>query len=64
MHSVKEPLRKILGKVLLSFQELATILTRNEGIVNSTPLITVSDDVGHCSDCLWVACGACAHSAI
>ena len=42
---MKEPLRKILSKVLLSYQELATVLTRIEAVINSRPLTTVSDDV-------------------
>lgn len=45
VRSVKEPLRKILGKGLLSYQELATILTRIEAVINSRPLTTVSDDI-------------------
>ncbi|GFX03422.1 integrase catalytic domain-containing protein [Trichonephila clavipes] len=35
--SVKDPLRKILGKALLTFEELATILVEIEYIVNSRP---------------------------
>ncbi|GFX51693.1 integrase catalytic domain-containing protein [Trichonephila clavipes] len=42
--SVKDPLRKILGKALLTFEELATILVEIEYIVNSTPLTYVKDD--------------------
>ena len=42
---MKEPLRKVLGKALLSYQELATVLTRIETVINSSPLTTVSDDV-------------------
>ena len=42
---MKEPLRKVLGKALLSYQELATVLTRIEAVINSRPLTTVSDDV-------------------
>ncbi|PFX27383.1 Neurogenic locus Notch protein [Stylophora pistillata] len=45
VRSVKEPLRKILGKALLSYQELATILTRIEAVIKSRPLTTVSDDI-------------------
>ena len=40
-----EPLRKVLGKVLLSYQELATILTRIEAVINLRLLTTVSNDV-------------------
>ena len=42
---MKEPLRKVLGKALLSYQELATVLSRIEAVINSSPLTTVSDDV-------------------
>ena len=42
---MKEPLRKVLGKALLSYQELTTVLTRIEAVFNSSPLTTVSDDV-------------------
>ena len=45
VRSVKEPLRKVLGKALLSYQELATVLTRIEAVINSRPLTTVSDDI-------------------
>ena len=45
MRSLKEPLRKVLGKALLSYQELATVLTRIEAVINSRPLTTVSDDI-------------------
>ena len=45
LHSLKEPLCKVLGKGLLSYQELATVLTRIEAVINSRPLTTVSDDV-------------------
>ncbi|GFY53848.1 integrase catalytic domain-containing protein [Trichonephila inaurata madagascariensis] len=42
--SVKDPLRKILGKALLTFEELTTILVEIEYIVNSRPLTYVMDD--------------------
>ena len=45
VRSVKEPLRKVLGKALLFSQELATVLTRIEAVINSRPLTTVSDGV-------------------
>ena len=45
LRSVKEPLHKILGKALLSYQELATVLTKLEAVINSRPLTSVSDDV-------------------
>ncbi|GFW59932.1 integrase catalytic domain-containing protein [Trichonephila clavipes] len=41
---VKDPLRKILGKALLTFEELATILIEIEYTVNSRPLTYVMDD--------------------
>ncbi|GFR15045.1 hypothetical protein TNCT_678551 [Trichonephila clavata] len=42
--TVKEPLRKILGRSLLSFEELTTLLAEIENIVNLCPLTYVSDD--------------------
>ncbi|GFR23824.1 integrase catalytic domain-containing protein [Trichonephila clavata] len=42
--TVKEPLRKILGRSLLSFEELTTLLSEIENIVNLHPLTYVSDD--------------------
>ena len=45
VRNVKEPLHKVLGKPLLSFSELATVLTRIEAVINTRPLTTVSDDV-------------------
>ncbi|GFQ92092.1 receptor expression-enhancing protein [Trichonephila clavata] len=42
--TVKEPLRKILGRALLSFEELTTLLAEIENIVNLRPLTYVSDD--------------------
>ncbi|GFV84848.1 integrase catalytic domain-containing protein [Trichonephila clavipes] len=42
--SVKDLLRKILGKALFTFEELATILVEIEYIVNSRPLTYVTDD--------------------
>ncbi|GFS60268.1 integrase catalytic domain-containing protein [Trichonephila clavipes] len=42
--SVKDPLRKILGKALLIFEELAPILVEIKYIVNSIPLTYVTDD--------------------
>ena len=42
--AVKEPLRKVLGKALLTFTELNTLLVKIEGVINSRPLTAVSDD--------------------
>jgi hypothetical protein len=42
---VKEPLRKVLGKSLLSFTELTTVLVKIEAVINSRLLTTMSDDV-------------------
>ncbi|GFQ94044.1 integrase catalytic domain-containing protein [Trichonephila clavata] len=42
--TVKEPLKKILGRSLLSFEELTTLLSEIENIVNLHPLTYVSDD--------------------
>ena len=45
IRNVKEPLRKVLGRVLLSYAELTTVLTRIEADINTKPLTTVSDGV-------------------
>ncbi|GBL94040.1 hypothetical protein AVEN_185016-1 [Araneus ventricosus] len=44
--TVKEPLRKILGKALLTFEELSTILSEVEVIGNNRPLTYVENDPG------------------
>ncbi|XP_015918919.2 uncharacterized protein [Parasteatoda tepidariorum] len=44
--SVKEPLKKILRKALLNFEEMTTILTKIETIVNLRPLSYVTDEIG------------------
>ncbi|XP_057381793.2 uncharacterized protein LOC130704361 [Daphnia carinata] len=44
VRSVKEPLRKVLGKMKVSYDQLHTILVENETIVNSRPLTYVSGD--------------------
>ena len=43
--SVKEPLRKVLGKALLTYTELYTVLTEVETIINACPLTFVGDDI-------------------
>ena len=42
--AVKEPLRKVLGRALLTFTELNTLLVRIEGIINLRPLTAARDD--------------------
>ena len=44
VRSVKLPLRKILGKSLLTYEEIETILCEIECVINSRPLIYVSED--------------------
>ena len=39
------PLRKVLGKALLMYTELYTLLTNIEDVINSCPLTFVGDDI-------------------
>ena len=43
--SVKEPLRKVLGKALLTYTELYTVLTEVKAIINDRPLTFVGNDI-------------------
>ena len=45
MKTIKMPLKKVLGCALLSLNELITIITEVESLVNSRPLTHVSSDV-------------------
>ena len=45
IRNVKEPLRKVVGRALLSYAELTKVLTRIEAVINTRPLTTVSADV-------------------
>ena len=44
VRSIKKPLKKILGRSILSFDELRTVLVEIEGVINSRPLTYVYDD--------------------
>ncbi|GFU02373.1 integrase catalytic domain-containing protein [Trichonephila clavipes] len=44
--TIKDPLRKILGKALLTFEELSTIFSEVEVIVNHRPLTYAENDPG------------------
>ena len=43
--SLKEPLRKILGKAFLTYVEMYTVLTEIESTVNSRPLTVVGESI-------------------
>ncbi|KFM59510.1 hypothetical protein X975_23093, partial [Stegodyphus mimosarum] len=45
MKSIKEPLRKVLGKALLNFEEMMTILSEIELILNHRPLTYVHNEI-------------------
>lgn len=45
VRSVKTPLRKILGRTCLSYEEMETVLIEIEAIVNSRPLTYLDDDI-------------------
>ncbi|XP_044165233.1 uncharacterized protein LOC122949165 [Acropora millepora] len=45
VRSIKKPLKKILGRSTLSFDELCTVLVEIEGVINSRPLTYVYDDI-------------------
>ena len=44
VRSVKLPLKKVLGKSKLTYEEMETALIEVEGIINSRPLTYISDD--------------------
>ncbi|XP_035228186.1 uncharacterized protein LOC118200343 [Stegodyphus dumicola] len=46
MRNIKEPLKKILGRALLTFEELSTILTELECVLNNRPLTYESNELG------------------
>ena len=43
--SLKEPLRMILGKALLTYTEMYTVLTDIEAVINSRPLMFIGNDI-------------------
>ena len=44
MRSIKRPLKKVLGRATLGFDELNTILVEIEAVINSRPITYVYDD--------------------
>ena len=47
VRSVKSTLKKVLGKAIVTFEELQTILCEIEEVLNSRPLVYVSEDDLH-----------------
>ncbi|GBM28328.1 hypothetical protein AVEN_229512-1 [Araneus ventricosus] len=45
MRSIKEPLRKTLGRALLTLEELSTILTEIVSVINNQPITYDSDEL-------------------
>ncbi|GFY77700.1 transposable element Tcb2 transposase [Trichonephila inaurata madagascariensis] len=45
MRAIKEPLRKIIDRAQLTFEETMTILVEIENVLNHQPLTYVSDDI-------------------
>ena len=45
VRSVKRPLRKVIGRANLTYDELQTIVVEIEGLINARPLTYVYDDV-------------------
>ena len=45
MQTIKEPLRKVLRKSLLTYVEMMTVLTDIDAIINSRPLTYIGDDI-------------------
>ena len=44
MKTVKQHLKKTSREMTFSFEELVTLVTKIEGIINSRPITTLSDD--------------------
>lgn len=44
MRSVKSALKKVIGRCALNYDELLTVLTEIEGVINSRPITYVYDD--------------------
>ncbi|CAB4022910.1 RNA-directed DNA polymerase from mobile element jockey, partial [Paramuricea clavata] len=49
VRSIKRPLKKVIGRASLTYEELSTLVVEIEGLINSRPLTYVFDDDETCT---------------